>query len=79
MTEEELIINTDALYKEEQTKDVRSIVSSIKAKRNLRGAHITYSQYVAEMIDKSISYTDYLAENLNTSIGYSEYLAENLK
>jgi hypothetical protein len=76
MTEEELIINTDALYKEEQTKDVRSIVSSIKAKRNLRGAHITYSQYVAEM---SISYTDYLAESLNTIISYSEYLAENLK
>lgn len=40
MSEEEIIISIDALYKEEQTKDIRSIVSSIKAKKNLRSAHI---------------------------------------
>lgn len=66
ISEEEIISAIDALYREEQTKNVQSIIKAIKAKRRLRGAYINYNQYIAEIIDKSISYyTDYLAKNLS--------------
>ena len=79
MTEQEIISTIDSLYREEQTKNVQAIVSAIKSKRRLRGAYITYSQYIAEIIDKSISYTEYLSENSSQSISHSEYLSERIK
>ena len=57
-------------------------IKKIKELRNSRDNYIGYSQYVAEMIDKSISYTDYLSQNLyidtQTNISYSEYLVEKI-
>ena len=57
-------------------------IKKIKELRNSRNNYIGYSQYVAEMIDKSISYTDYLSQNLyidtQTNISYSEYLVEKI-
>lgn len=78
ITEQEIISAIDSLYREEQTKNVQTIVSAIKSKRRLRNASINYSQYIAEQIDKSISYTEYLAENLAQGISYSEYLSKEL-
>lgn len=75
ITEQEIISAIDSLYREEQTKNVQTIVSAIKSKRRLRNASINYSQYIAEQIDKSISYTEYLAEILS----HSEYLSERIK
>ena len=79
ITEQEIISAIDSLYREEQTKNVQTIVSAIKSKRRLRNASINYSQYIAEQIDRSISYTKYIAENLSQGISYSEYLAERIK
>lgn len=54
MSDEEMISNAlNEYYKEQQTKDVRSIVSTIKSKRRLRGACISYNEYIAEMVDRS--------------------------
>ena len=79
ITEQEIISAIDSLYREEQTKNVQTIVRAIKSKRRLRNASINYSQYIAEMIDRSISYTEYLAENLAQDVSYSEYLSERIK
>jgi hypothetical protein len=38
----------------------------------------TYSEYIAENIDKVISYSEYIAEHLDKSIDYAEYVAEQL-
>lgn len=79
ITEQEIISAIDSLYREEQTKNVQTIVSAIKSKRRLRNASINYSQYIAELIDKNISYTEYLAENMAQDISYSEYISERIK
>lgn len=79
MTEQEIISAINNLYRQEQTRNVKCIVSAIKSKRKLRNASINYSQYIAEMIDRSINYTEYLAENLAQGISYSEYLSERIK
>lgn len=79
ITEKEIISAIDSLYREEQTKNVQMIVSAIKSKRRLRNGFINYSQYLAEIIDRSISYTEYLAENLSQDISHSEYLAKRIK
>jgi len=76
---DEIYNDINEYYKSEQTKDIQSIISAIKSKRRLRNAYSTYSQYIAESIDKSINYTDYIAENLNQTISYSEYLSERIK
>lgn len=78
ITEQEIISAIDSLYREEQTRNVKSIVSAIKSKRKLRNASINYGQYISEMIDRSINYTEYLAENLAQDISYSEYLSKEL-
>lgn len=38
----------------------------------------SYTDYLAESIEKTIRYTDYISENLGNNIAYSEYLAESL-
>ena len=38
----------------------------------------SYSEYIAENLDKVISYSEYIAEHIDKSIDYSEYIAEQL-
>lgn len=79
LTEQEIISAIDSLYREDQTRNVQTIVSDIKSKRRLRSASINYNQYIAEQIDKSISYTEYVAKNLSQNMAYCEYLSERIK
>ncbi len=37
----------------------------------------SYSEYIAENLDKNIAYSEYIAENLDRNISCSEYIAEN--
>ena len=38
----------------------------------------SYSDYLAESLDKNIEYSEYLAENLESNINYAEYVAQAL-
>lgn len=40
--------------------------------------NFSYSEYLAEHLEKNIAYSEYIAENLDKSIAYSEYIAENI-
>jgi hypothetical protein len=80
-----------------QEESIKSLVKKIKQKRdswrNLKGAYISYNEYLAETIDNSMKYSEYVAENLSSvyllgrlagesiqeSISYSEYLSEKIK
>jgi hypothetical protein len=55
--------------------ELKSIIKEIKKNKYENLSYISYSEYVAESIDKSIKYSDYLAEQnyLDTSISYYEY------
>lgn len=44
----------------------------------MTNSNITYSEYIAENLDKSIAYSEYVAGNLDNSIAYTEYLAGSL-
>lgn len=55
--------------------ELKSLIKEIKRNKYENSSYISYSEYIAEQIDKSIKYSDYLSEQnyLDTSISYYEY------
>lgn len=53
--------------------ELKSLIKQIKKNKYENDSYISYSEYVAEQIDKTMKYTDYLAEQCYTSTSYYEY------
>ena len=53
--------------------ELKSLIKQIKKNKYENASYISYSEYVAEQIDKTMKYTDYLAEQCYISTSYYEY------
>lgn len=59
-------------------KTDKSIDGYLSSKFYRVGESMSYSQYLAENLDKNIVYSEYISESVNKSIDYSEYLASQI-